>query len=363
VVGASPARPSPPSLPTGSLRRPTPFGSGGDLRQEPRVVYFIASHVHPEQVVRLVRACRSGSPSSRVLLHHDYNVSYLDPQTVMGFGNVDVLAAKCAVHWGGFGTCALVLRCLRWLLDHHEFDWVVHLSGQDYPLRPLADIENELAQSVHDGYLLADPVEDREWDVGPARYLYQYYKVPRVRGWRTLRHWVNRHEAAWLAAGKLPLARVVRTQKSFRLGIRSIRGPFRDGARCYKGSSWWTLNRRSVEYMIQQAEQNPGLIRYYRRVGFAPNESFFQTILLNNPTLKLVADDHRRFIRWSHPETGHPDLLISADLSEMTTSGKDFARKIDSRKDPRIIDLLDSHLGVSAPMAKSGWLPTHPDHG
>jgi hypothetical protein len=192
-----------------------------------------------------------------------------------------------------------------------------------------------------------------KWDVGPGRYLYQYRDVPYFAGWHTLRAMVHRHQERRLAAGKLPLACLAPVEDKFRLGLRPLRGGgvFRDGFECFKGSSWWTLNRRCVEYMIDHAEQNPKLVRYYRRVGFAPNESFYPTILRNNAELNLVANDHRRYIRWSHPETGHPDVLTSADLGAMTTSGKDFARKIDVRKDPQILDLLDEHIGVNAATA------------
>jgi hypothetical protein len=145
----------------------------------------------------------------------------------------------------------------------------------------------------------------------------------------------------------MPLA-CVAWRPGFHLGLRAFHGPFRDGFECYKGSSWWTLNRRSVEHMVRYADSHPELIKHYRRVQFAPNESFYPTILRNNPELNLITNDHKRYIRWSHPETGHPDLLTSDDLPAILASGKDFARKIDSRKDPRILDLLDEHLGVVA---------------
>jgi hypothetical protein len=305
VVSALPSDSLPSLEPSGALRRAPTSPVEVGRHHQLRVVYFIASHVNPDQIVRLVRACRSGSPNSRVLLHHDYTDSYLDPQTVRGFGNVDLLPPDGRVRWGLFDTCAVILRCMRWLLDHHEFDWVVYLSGQDYPIRPVAAIENDLAHASHDGYLQAKSIRDIDWHAGPARYLYQYFKVPRLRGWRTLRYWANRHETARLAEGKLPLVCIARRQGSgFRLGLRAFHSPFRDGVRCVKGSSWWTLNRRCVNYMVARAEQYPALIRYYRRVGFAPNESFFQTILLSNPELRLVsvpprdrpprpADEHR----------------------------------------------------------------------
>jgi hypothetical protein len=81
-----------------------------------RIAYFIASHVNPAQVARLVRACRSSSPGSRVLIHHDHNVSNLDPKTLGPPDNIDFLTGQPPVQWDMFSMGAMVLRHMRWLL-------------------------------------------------------------------------------------------------------------------------------------------------------------------------------------------------------------------------------------------------------
>ncbi|QOV91720.1 beta-1,6-N-acetylglucosaminyltransferase [Humisphaera borealis] len=318
----------------------------------PRVVYFVASHVNPEQIVRLVRACRSGSPESRVLLHHDYAVSNLDPALLKDIGNVDLLPAESAVGWGGFANCALAIRCLKWLVENRDFDWVVHLSGQCYPVRPLGEIERELATCGHDGWVRCDRVEDLPWEVGPMRYLYQYYELPKFTGWSRLRSLIDAHARRRLDAGKMPWAWVSR-EKAFRVGIRSHRGPLGKGLGVYKGSTWWTINRRSVEYLLSTLEARPDVARYYRRTQFASNESMFQTLLCNVPHLNFVRDNEKRFIRWSHAETGHPDILGVEHFEKMVASDAFFARKIDARSDGQILDLLDRHIGLAPAAARA----------
>src|SRR5688572_16974040 len=101
-VGATPASP----LQSGSPMR---AGAGTNPPKTAKVAYFIASHVNPAQVARLVGACRSGSPESRVLIHHDYNVSNLDSKTLGRLGNIDFLTGQPAVQWGMFSMCAMVL--------------------------------------------------------------------------------------------------------------------------------------------------------------------------------------------------------------------------------------------------------------
>ncbi len=57
------------------------------------------------------------------------------------------------VAWGEVSQLAMVLRCLRWLLEFTDFDWVVLLSGQDYPIRPVAEIERSLAAADVDALI------------------------------------------------------------------------------------------------------------------------------------------------------------------------------------------------------------------
>ena len=313
-----------------------------------RVAYFIASHVNPDQVVRLVRACRSGSPGSRVLLHHDANVSKLDPKALGPADDIDVLPARPDVGWGAFSMCAMVLGHMRWLMEHRDVDWVYYLSGQDYPIKPLTEIERFLTGTRHDGFIAATPVEQHPWHVGAMRYLYGHAVVPKFLGWRGLKALIDRHAGRRVAAGAMPRVYCAPGDDFF-VGLRNPPGsPFRAGFRCYKGSNWWTLNRRAIEYMLRFLRDNPAFLRHYRRVPFAAGESMYTTILRNNPRLSLVVDDNKRFIRWTRPETGHPDTLGSADVPAMIASGKHFARKIDSRKDPRILDLLDDYIGAHA---------------
>lgn len=308
----------------------------------PRVVYFIASHVNPEQVARLVRACRSGSQNSRVLLHHDDNVSVLDRALLAEVDNLDILPSEGDVGWGAFSMCAMVIRCMTWLRDNRDFDWVVYVSGQDYPVKSPTQIEHELAGCDVDGFLQADPVQSAKWAEGAERYLYQYYNVPRVRGWSKAAHLLRRLGQPTLQGGGHPRL-WARPEDPSRLGVRQW--PFAD-LDCYRGSSWWSLSRKSIEYMLDYAEAHPRLAAHYQRVGFAPNESFFLTILRNNPGLRL-ANDHKRFMKWSQPGTGHPDFLTAADVPAMLNSTAFFARKLDQTRDPQVLDLLDAALGLN----------------
>lgn len=317
--------------------------------QPARVVYFIASHVNPDQIVRLVRACLSGSPNARVLLHHDHRVSTLDRKRLEGFGQIDYLEPDVNEKlWGAFGMCRMVSRCLNWLCDNREFDWVVYLSGQDYPTQPIKQIEDFLTHTPHGGFIDAMPIEQRSWIIGQQRYAYQYYKLPQFKGWERLRRRMKRRSDAAVMRGDVPRILIPQEpERGFRVGWKPIVTPFRNGYTCWMGSSWWTLHRRSIEYMLDVAERRPELTKYFERVQFAPNEAFFLTLLANNPDLNLVTNDNKRSVVWTHAKTGHPDTMLVEDFDRLITCGNHFGRKFDSRVDGKVLDMIDERLGLS----------------
>jgi hypothetical protein len=333
---------------TSSSSSSTAAGPTTSPARPPRVAYFVASHVNPDQVLRLARACLTGNGHGRVLIHHNYAVSDLPREAALSIPNVDLLDhdPRAPIEWGGFGQCAMILRALRWLLANRAFDWVVHLSGQDYPVRPLAEVEAFLGATPFDGFVDTRAADETAWVIGPQRYYYRYYQLPQVQG-------VDAGAAADPPAGRRrpggrPAAPGARPAGAGpRVPPRrpaAARRAVPDGFRCYTGSAWWTLSRRAADRLVRRADADPGLARHYRRAQFAATESYFPTLLRNDPDLRLVTDDDKRFVRWSDPETGHPDLLGEADFPTLAASGDHFARKVDQRTAGRLLDLLDQHI-------------------
>jgi hypothetical protein len=133
----------------------------------------------------------------------------------------------------------------------------------------------------------------------------------------------------------------------FKVGYRPFRSPFSDKFRCMYGSSWWTLHRRAIQSMCRAMDERTDLVQHYRRILWAPNESFFMTLLMNDPSLNLCTTSNKRLISWSKPETGHPDVLTTNQWNQILQSDAHFARKVDGRVDAKLIDMLDGHIGVA----------------
>jgi hypothetical protein len=288
------------------------------------VVYVVISHRNPEQVVRLVRVLREG-PSARVLVRHDPRGERLERERIEAAGG-EPLQDRIKARWGGWSQLRLILACLREAAARHDPDWVLVLSGQDYPLRPLADVEAGLQASPADARLgSVRQVETHPPAAGDDEFFlrcrYRHYARPRV-----LPSSLPRSIRPLIYARELPPL----------VGVRRIEpAPLT----FFASADWLTLGRAGMRAVLAASEDRR-LMRHFRRVA-VPSESFFASVLLSDPSL-IVERDNRRFSPFA-AGAPHPDTLTSDDYDRLIASGADFARKFDATRDPHILDMLDEH--------------------
>jgi hypothetical protein len=269
------------------------------------VAYLIMSYTHPELVERLVARLRSGL----VAVHHD------DRRCVLG--EVDALRIPATpIEWGHGSQLAAILRCLRALSDH-EWDWMVLLSGQDYPVRPVAEIEGALHSADVDAFIRFAPVPPRRMRRGGVdefarRYAYR---------WRP---------------GSPALARLDPLIQARALPSGTYVGfPATPPLPVFHGSDWFSLSRRAVETVLATPE--PVVDHFLHTI--IPTEAFVHTVLANSG-LRL-ANQHRRYAVFDPPSSPSPRVFGLADVDALLASGADFARKFD---DVRVLDAIDRHI-------------------
>jgi hypothetical protein len=285
-----------------------------------RIGYLVVSHREPQQVLRLVRVLTE-APTAEVVVRHDQRRSALARDEVEAAGGW-LLDDELDNEWAGWGHVEVLLEGLR----QFDTDWVLVLSGQDYPLRPLAELEAFLGATDHDA-LLADA-----WELDLTR------RPEPAREEFFMRH-AYRHYRRPPGLGHLPgrLRPFVYTREMPpRLGVRRLGTPF---GSVFVSADWLTLSRRAVASLERYVREESRAMRFFRRVA-VPSESLFATALMTDEQLD-VGLDHRRFFSFPGPGAAHPDTLTSADLPELERSNAFFARKFDAGVDVEVLDALD----------------------
>ena len=269
--------------------------------------------------------------------------------------------------WGDFSVVDMHWRCFAWALQHVDFDWMILLSEQDYPVWPLSETEELLASSDSDAFMnghTVDAVTPWPRALGYYRYFYSYSAVPGMgiahrfpmpwspmfrRARQRLVNRINRHPGRWVRAETYP------DGMPTRIGLRRRSTPFSHPFACWVAKAWFALSRRAVAEVVSFTRAHPSYRRYYRWT-IVPEESATASIVLNSSNLRVTPRD-LHFERWSNPYSGHPDVLCRDDMDQIMSSGMPFARKLDLRADPTLLDVLDAQRqaasrGADGPLAR-----------
>lgn len=310
--------------------------------------YLIMTHQNAAQIARLVSTVLASSRDGWVLLLHDRKGCSLRDVKGLDDARVVVLTAPIDIHRGEFSQVEAYLYGLDWLQScARPWEWLVSLSGQDYPVRPLWETEQLLAGSHYGAYL-------HYWEVGGAndvwrahqgriRYFYQYRRLP---DWaapllRALK-WTHGIQDRWR----------VFTTYGAHLGTRARKLPFGPRFKLYGGYTWHYLRRECADHVLEFRHARPEVIAYYRRC-MVPDESFLPTVL-GNSNLFRICNDNRRYVDWHNSRAGRPRVLTTDDLPAMCTDAYDFARKFDPQVDTRVLDQLDRRIAARSEAAGAG---------
>jgi hypothetical protein len=320
-----------------------------------RVCYYLQTHTKSEQILRLVELIKQGSPDSVVLIDHDRAGSALDLPRLASLRNVHVIMGNGS--YGDFSHLDRYFAVVDWLDEHGvEVDWIQNLSGQDYPLRPIADIERTLSLAEVDGFLHYSPIfpertpADADWGVGPAyrltrpfdtkmRFEYRHRRVGRPSA--TKQRWLRPIMALNLIQPWLRVSLAFST-----IAVRRRKTIFDDKFICYGGMYFCTLSTHCVRYVRKFAIEHPEIVEYFRDMA-GPEELFMQTVLINSGRFTFVPKSSH-YIDFSNSRDNHPKTLGVEDLDLMLASGAFWARKFDTTHDSAVLDVLDRRVRTAS---------------
>lgn len=282
------------------------------------IAYIISAYKNARQLERLIR--RLDGEGVHFLVHIDQKSPIFSEvgRRLRDLQNVRFLDRHRCV-WGGFGHVAATIEGINALgRDRLPGDYVVLLTGQDYPIKPHQQICEVLEKAEGRSFMEYFPLPSDVWDGGG---------LDRIRRWH------------------------VRWFKRYFVFPRSVASPFARrfprGFQPFGGSSYWCLARACADYLYEFVATNPRFVRFFHYVD-VPDEIVFQTILLNSSLRDHIVNDNLRHIEWRDPQSGSPAILTTDDFAELAASPKLFARKFDVTVDAKVLDMIDEQiLGVA----------------
>jgi hypothetical protein len=264
--------------------------------------------------------------------------------------------------YGDFSHLDRYFAAVDWLDEHKiKIDWIQSLSGQDYPVRPIVEIERAFSLAEVDGYLHYAPVfpdrtpADADWGVGPEYRLATPFDTKlrfEYRHWRVGRPSVTKQR--WLR----PIMALnliqpwIRVSLDFStIGIRR-KVIFKDNFICYGGSYFSALSIECVRYVRNFALEHPDIVRFFRGLA-GPEELFMQTALINSGRFRFNPHG-THYVDFSRSRSNHPKILGFEDLDKILRSGAFWARKFDTFYDSAVLDFLDHRVRGEATASEMG---------
>ena len=310
-----------------------------------KILYLVQTYKGLSQIQRLVKMIRQSDPSGTILISHNQDSFVLDAPAFEGVSDVHIVNVN-----GGsrldFSLPASYLAAIEKAYQLEiEFDWVVNMTGQCYPVRPLQDFVQLLSETRADGFIEYRQVFDDQgrgggiwpYEEAHSRYRYQYH-------WR-----FTQNEPASFLRKSLGILRIIchkiqpwirfDTSYALQIGLRDRSGLFGPDFRLFGGSYYMTLSRRAIDYIRTFTRANAKIKEHFSRMNI-PSEVYFHTILLNNPEL-TISNKHHFCFNVGQAKRGRPFILGMDDLERITISQAFFARKFDPTIDSEVLDVLD----------------------
>lgn len=216
------------------------------------------------------------------------------------------------VNWGGVNHLKSYLLLSRKALEKSENAYFHLITGEDYPLKGIKYFNEFLLEHSSDKYSYLDyfKLPSAEWRQGGLQRL-EYYNFFDVFNAKS-------------ALGSLCIRILQKIQR-----VLKLKRPLDFSDQLYGGSTYWTLSREALQFVIDFTHQNPAFLKRFN-FTFCAEEIYFQTVLLNSVFATRIRNDNLRFVDWESGKGGYPAYLDETDYEALIRSNKLFGRKIKS---------------------------------
>lgn len=296
-----------------------------------KLAFVILAHNDPDNVLRLIK--RLAADGDRIVVHWDKKSRFDIEARARQELTAEQWAAvhfcrRVVVAWGRWSMVEATLSALNALADMDEtFDYVILLSGADYPLRPLKGLKQFLVWHPGKEFIECVDPEKKPWVVqGLVKERFLHH------------HWFSWRDQRPLFEWSLA------TQK--KLGIKR-RLP--NQLKAYFGSQWWALTWPTVKQVLALSRQ--GSIRRFFKTTWVPDEMFFQTLVAAVAPEQAIAGTSLTFYHFDH--TGKPLTLYNDHFDFLRKQNFFFARKL-SPQAGQLRDELDKFIAEN-PDAGIPW--------
>lgn len=293
--------------------------------------YALMCHTDPEGVLDRVRRIRATSDAHILVRFSDPD--FLPEKALTDLG-AHRLLSRLRTRWGDMSLVDAALEMFTVARSITDSDHVVLISGQDQPVRHLADWEAEVRGWAVDAVL--DPAVDQ-----PEDHLWRWWvgAPPGIGG----RRGESVVRGALVRAGAhLPGVQVLARPGEPRLWWGARRPRPAPPVLPVKCSQWVVLGRRAVDSVLARDHRDPALRRYFGQVRI-PDEWYVSSLIADDPTLRIaLGRTTSKVFLDGHPNPEWLDLGLLEDMRRRSSAP--FVRKMPRNPEPALLAATDAMM-------------------
>ncbi|EAP99614.1 putative glycosyltransferase [Janibacter sp. HTCC2649] len=243
-----------------------------------------------------------------------------------------ILVPRMRVYWGDYSQIESIVEMMRLALDRGEYSYLHLVSDSDLPLQSCDEMHRFFTSHA-------------------GREFVAFNKAsPQAHWWVALRHPLNRYYRSPkpLVRRAYLRARTVALWGQRRLGVDRTAG---FGVELRYGSDWYSVSSELAAFIVSRQAD----LRRMFKGAFIPTEFYVQTLVWNSYFRDRVFDydepyrSNVRLIDFARGAgAGSPTTWVEADLDELTSSDRMFARKFDPNVDKVVIEKLYEHVLITS---------------
>ena len=296
-----------------------------------KLAFLITAHTDPTHLKRMIDSLPQDSV---FLVHIDAKADITSFTSIISNPHVYFIKDRTNVMWGSIGVVEAQMKLINKALELHckvPIDYLVMLSGQDYPLWSNERILSFLSQNKGKEFIVTMCMENQ----GEAAQLYREHRPFNYKYWR----YGSLGSKFRVALRKIIYAIGIRKSIHFKANGRSYV--------IYKGSMNWIISPELATLALDYWENNPEYVHYFHD-GFAPDETFIQTltahseyaskaILMKGKFMGLESITPLHYMDY----TNGTKIFTEKDFDTLIQSDKMFCRKVVTGKSDKLMDMID----------------------
>lgn len=242
-----------------------------------------------------------------------------------GMPSVKGVYCKYKINWGGINILRAQLFVLQKIVKEKRHDYIHFMSGQDYPAKSTEQINRFFTENAGWEFISHFRLPYAKWENNTYNR-FDYFRLHDLFDYRT-------------PHGQKMIDRI----KNLQIKMNYKRRIPHQYSCLYGGSNWMSITRQCAEFLISSLSRNKA---FFNRLKYtwAPEETYFPTVIMNSPFAEKVKNDHMRYIKWEYKNGSFPAILDERDIEDIVSSGCCFIRKVDPVLSKNLLAYMDQAI-------------------